>query len=181
MPTTNKSRQSKHSKNSHKKSKKHCKRDNCHCRKNLRTRTGSKYFCFDPDRLIKVFPEVNENGATQFLCFSHPISGFQARKPNRIGCPDQKKKKETYVYCCHCHKTFKVKKIDTTNKLGCFANIDFEHDKVYNCFSQPNVQTDRRIRRIDPNLKYRTRPVKLRKNSKDLCPGLCKKCLYKPC
>ena len=150
-------------------------------RKNKRcySKCYSKYYCYDS--LINVFPGVVETGATQFLCFSIPISGFQASRPNDIGCVQKEKKKQTYVYCHCCGKTFKVIKVDNTNKLGCFANIDFEHDRVYNLFSESNVQTDRRIRRLDPNLKYRTRPIKLRKNSKDLCPGICKRCLDKRC
>ena len=155
------------------------KKQNRHEHKGTRNRKRfiPGYFCNNEERLIKVFPNVVKDGAQDFLCFSHPISGYQAIKPNRIGCKMQKKKIKKYAQCCSCYRTFKIVHKDTTNKLGYYSNLDFQHDKVYSCFSTPNVQNDRRIRRLDPNLKYRRRPIKLQKNSKDLCPGICKTCL----
>lgn len=140
-----------------------------------------KHFCKN-NNLIKVFGNTVENSSKQFLCFNHPISGFQARKPNRIGCKkEQKKSKKKYrvIYCKKCCKLVSVKKVNErfeTNKMGFNARLDFEHDRIYNSFSMPNVESDRRSRKRRPGFCHSCN-LTPRYNSKDLCPGLCPKCM----
>lgn len=96
----------------------------------------------------------------------HPISGFQSRKRT---CNSKR-----HPLNLACKRT-KCKERCDTNRLGDFANRDFINARIFNSFSEPNVpcRCDRRgrCRKLDPNLKYRVRPIP--RGNKNKCCNIC--------
>ena len=86
-----------------------------------------------------------------------PITGFQGDKRHTLGT------------CCPPNHI-----INPLNKLGYYSTVDMYFTQLYNSFSDNNHHKS-----YDPNLRYRARLAPITHSSRELCHGLCQKCLPK--